>query len=184
MVDQYGIGRPTLWTEEHVALLQTLLESAPDRWGCFANDWTVPFLQEQLLHFSGQAFAEDTVRRQLHRLGYVCATAWPPTRSWRKKRRIRRQARSLRPRSVLLAEDETDLLLFPPLRAGWSLRGQDRDIPMSGQNARRVVFGAMNLWTGYRRFLAREYQRAGDFQVVPAAASSPLPRLECGSPVG
>jgi transposase len=71
LVDRYGIGRPTLWTEEHLALLQILLESSPDRWGCFANDWTVPLLQEQLLHFSGQAFAEDTVRRQLHRQGYV-----------------------------------------------------------------------------------------------------------------
>jgi DDE superfamily endonuclease len=27
-----------------------------------------------------------------------------------------------------------------------------------------VVFGAMNLWTGYRLFLARKHQRAGDFQ--------------------
>lgn len=71
LVDRYGIGRPSLWTEEHVALLRTLLESSPNRWGYFANDWTVPLLQEQLLHFSGQAFAEDTVRRELHRLGYV-----------------------------------------------------------------------------------------------------------------
>jgi hypothetical protein len=65
---------------------------------------------------------------------------------------------------VLLAEDETDLLLFPPLRACWSLRGQRREVRLSGRNARRVVFGAMNLWTGRRLFLAREHQRAGDFQ--------------------
>jgi hypothetical protein len=65
---------------------------------------------------------------------------------------------------VLLAEDETDLLLFPPLRAGWSLRGQPREIPISGKNARRVVFGAMNLRTGHRLFLVREHQRAADFQ--------------------
>jgi transposase len=71
LVDRYGIGRPTLWTEEHVTRLRTLLESSPDRWGYFANDWTVPLLQEQLLHWSGQAFSEDTVRRELHRLGYV-----------------------------------------------------------------------------------------------------------------
>jgi transposase len=71
LVDRYGVGRPTLWTEEHVGLLRALLESSPDRWGYFANDWTVPLLQEQLLHWSGQAFAEDTVRRELHRLGYV-----------------------------------------------------------------------------------------------------------------
>jgi hypothetical protein len=65
---------------------------------------------------------------------------------------------------VLLAEDETDLLLFPPLRAGWALRGRPREIPISGKNARRVVFGAMNLRTGHRLFLVREHQRAVDFQ--------------------
>jgi len=65
---------------------------------------------------------------------------------------------------VLLAEDETDLLLFPPLRAGWSLRGQPAEILLSGRNARRVVFGTMNLVTGSRLFLPREHQRAADFQ--------------------
>jgi hypothetical protein len=63
-----------------------------------------------------------------------------------------------------LAEDETDLLLFPPLRACWSLRGQPKEVVLSGRNARRVVFGAMNLRTGHRLFLAREHQRAEDFQ--------------------
>jgi hypothetical protein len=90
--------------------------------------------------------------------------SWTPTRSWRKKRQICRQIQGLRPRSVVLAEDETDLLLFPPLRAGWSLRGQAAEVWLSGRNARRVVFGAMNLWTGNRLFLVRQKQRAGDFQ--------------------
>ena len=35
---------------------------------------------------------------------------------------------------------------------------------LSGRNARRVVFGAMNLRTGRRLFLPREHQRAADFQ--------------------
>ena len=65
---------------------------------------------------------------------------------------------------MLLAEDETDLLLFPPLRAGWALRGQPREIRISGQNARRVVFGAMNLCTGRRWFLVRDHRKAPDFQ--------------------
>jgi hypothetical protein len=86
------------------------------------------------------------------------------TRSWRKKRQIRRRIEGLRPRSVVLAEDETDLLLFPPLRAGWSLRGQPALVWLSGRNARRVVFGTMNLWTGSRLFLVRKRQRADDFQ--------------------
>jgi transposase len=65
---------------------------------------------------------------------------------------------------VLLAEDETDLLLFPPLRAGWSRRGKRAKVLLSGRNARRVIFGALNLWTGRRLFLVRPRQRAEDFQ--------------------
>ncbi len=63
-----------------------------------------------------------------------------------------------------MAEDETDLLLFPPLRAGWALRGRPRAVRISGQNARRVVFGAMNLCTGRRWFLVRDHRQAADFQ--------------------
>ena len=68
------------------------------------------------------------------------------------------------PRSVVLAEDETDLLLLPPLRAAWSPRGQAKRVVLSGRNARRTVFGALNLRTGRRLFLPREHQRAVDFQ--------------------
>jgi hypothetical protein len=92
------------------------------------------------------------------------ATSWTPTPSWRKKRRLRRQIRALPPRTALLAEDETDLLLFPPLRACWSPRGQPKEVHLSGRNARRVVFGALNLRSGHRLLLAREHQRAGDYQ--------------------
>jgi hypothetical protein len=72
--------------------------------------------------------------------------------------------RGLGPRHALLAEDETDLLLFPPLRAGWSLRGRPSEVRLSGRNARRVVFGALNIRTGCRPLRGREHQRAGDFQ--------------------
>jgi DDE superfamily endonuclease len=64
----------------------------------------------------------------------------------------------------VLAEDETDLLLFPPLRAAWSPRGQSTAVLLSGWNACRVVFGVMNLTTGNRLFLTRQKQRAEDFR--------------------
>ena len=63
--------------------------------------------------------------------------------------------RALTPRTVLLALDETDLLLLPPLRAGWARRGQPAPVPLSGQNARRTVFGSLNLRTGHVLLLAR-----------------------------
>ncbi len=68
------------------------------------------------------------------------------------------------PRSVLLAEDETDFLLFPPLRSCWALRGEPTCVVISGRNARHVIFGALNLRTGHRLLLPREHQRDVDFQ--------------------
>jgi len=65
---------------------------------------------------------------------------------------------------VVLAVDETDLRLFPPLRAGWARRGEPARVVISGYNARRVVFGALNLRTGARQFAVRGKNRAEDFQ--------------------
>jgi hypothetical protein len=92
------------------------------------------------------------------------ATTSTRTQSARKKRRIRREIRALPRRNVVLAQDETDLLLFPPLRAAWSRRGEDARVWLSGRNARRVIFGAMNLRTGSRLFVPRQRGRSGDFQ--------------------
>ena len=65
---------------------------------------------------------------------------------------------------MVLAVDETDLRLFPPLRAGWARRGEPARVVISGYNARRVVFGALNLRTGARQFAVRGKNRAEDFQ--------------------
>jgi hypothetical protein len=65
---------------------------------------------------------------------------------------------------VRLFEDETDLLLFPPLRAGWRQRGAAAPVPLAGGNAKRVVFGTINIDTGRRLFLIRRHQRGADFR--------------------
>jgi hypothetical protein len=77
----------------------------------------------------------------------------------------------LSPRWVKLFEDETDLLFFPPLRSAWGRGGLPLDVPISGFNARRVVFGTINIDTGHRLFLARKRQRSEDFQTfLPVVA--------------
>jgi DDE superfamily endonuclease len=72
----------------------------------------------------------------------------------------------------VLLEDETDLLLFPPLRAAWGLRGRPLEVPISGSNARRVVFGAINVDSGRRLFLVRRHQRGEDFRAFLAVVRS------------
>jgi transposase len=86
-------------------------------------------------------------------------------RSVRKKKEVIEQTvRRLPRRHVLLIEDETDLLLFPPLRSMWARRGEPARVLLNGWNAHRVVFGCMNLATGHRLFLVHHKQRAADFQ--------------------
>jgi len=92
-----------------------------------------------------------------------------PTPRRRKKRRIRRRLRALRrlsDRLAVLAEDETDLRLFPPLRSGWAERGKPAPVPISGANAKRVLSGTINLATGHRLFLVRPRQRGEDFRAL------------------
>lgn len=96
--------------------------------------------------------------------GSASVTCCPRTRRKRKKRRILRQIRGLPPGTALLAEDETDVLLLPVLRAGWALRGQPAEVPISGKNARRTVFGALNLRTGHLLSLDQTRKRALEFQ--------------------
>jgi hypothetical protein len=76
-------------------------------------------------------------------------------------------------RCVKLFEDETDLLLFPPLRSAWGIRGQPLEVPLSGFNARRVLFGAVNITTGHRLFLVRQRQRGDDFRAFLPMIRSP-----------
>jgi transposase len=54
------------------------------------------------------------------------------------------------PGDVLLFTDWTLLRLLPPLRAAWARVGQQARVPITGRNARRVLFGAINVCTGHR----------------------------------
>ncbi len=59
----------------------------------------------------------------------------------------------------MLFADWTLLRLFPPLRAVWAQEGEQAVVPITGANARRVLFGAIHLCTGHRIVLTRH--RAG-----------------------
>jgi hypothetical protein len=61
-----------------------------------------------------------------------------------------RKLKGLPPHAVWLFEDETILRLLPEIRRAWSLRGEQARIPISGQNAKCVLFGTLNPRTGHR----------------------------------
>jgi transposase len=74
--------------------------------------------------------------------------ASPQIPTQRKKRLIRRKIGLFHRNSHILFLDESDFLLFPPLRATWSRRGKSQPVLLSGRNQKSVLFAAFNPKTG------------------------------------
>jgi len=114
-------GRPSEWDEDGPSHPQRHLHQPPDHFGYQATGWTVPLLQTHLALWGLTDLSDATLRRQHHALGYVWKrpryVLVPDPRRAAEMRRIRQYIKGLGPRDVFLFEDETDLLLFPPLRA-------------------------------------------------------------------
>jgi DDE superfamily endonuclease len=89
---------------------------------------------------------------------------------------------------VVLFTDWTLLRLFPPLRAMWAEIGTQAEVRISGQNAKRVLFGAINVRTarrtvylgrgvgtpevqGFLVALRKAYRRAGTIWLLADRAS-------------
>ena len=146
------------------------MDQPPDHFGYPATGWTVPLLQSHLAHWALTDLSDATLRRQFHALGYV----------WKRPRYVldpdpRRAAKMAGspttedsvPRDVFLFDHETDLLLFPPLRACWARRGEDAEVPLCGANAKRVILSLPSTpraehgcsWSG--RSSGRETSRFG-----------------------
>lgn len=62
----------------------------------------------------------------------------------------------------MLFTDWTILRLFPPLRAAWAPVGAAAEVLITGQNAKVVLFGAINLRTAHRVVVARARAAGAD----------------------
>jgi transposase len=71
--------------------------------------------------------------------------------------------------------DETALREFPPLRAGWSKRGEPARVVISGRNQRRTILGALNVATGELVRTARERGRTDDVLAAGDALGAARP---------
>lgn len=101
---------------------------------------------------------------------------------------VRRLKRRSRAGDVLLFTAWTLLRLFPPLRAMWAAIGTQAKVAITGQNAKRVLFGTINVRTAHRTVyigrrvgthdvqafllaLRKAYRRAGTIWLLADRAS-------------
>ena len=71
LADRGRTGRPGYRHSGLRKELRRLLGRSPDRFGYLATGWTVPLLLEELRRGTGLRPSDDTVRRELGRLGFV-----------------------------------------------------------------------------------------------------------------
>jgi transposase len=81
-----GGGRELTVTPAWEAELQRVIELAPREVGVERANWSTALLAEHLARATGVRVEQETVRRRLHRLGYVCKR---PT--WTLERKARDQ---------------------------------------------------------------------------------------------
>ena len=66
--------------------------------------------------------------------------------------------------AALLFTDWTLLRMYPPLRHAWGWRGRQAEVRITGENAKRVLFGAINVRTGRRTLLRAATAGQAPFQ--------------------
>jgi transposase len=128
-------GSKPRWSEEAESVLREALEHSPHELGYLAVNWSVPLLRKHVEKEWGQRPSGLQVRRELQRLNYVWKRPGLDLRGAksprvrRRLRLIRKKVRDLPAGCAKLFEDETDLHLFPPLRAEhWTQLFRDSSI--------------------------------------------------------
>lgn len=159
-------GRP-LKDRHLTAVVQAQASQPPPNAGYLQACWTVALLMLHLAARFRLTVSASRVRRALHQAGFC----WKRPKFVPARRRDPRMAEKeaaiaaalADPAATLIAEDEADQQLLPVLRAMWQRIGQQVGIPTPGQNAKRGIFGALNLRTGAWFYQLTAHKRSADF---------------------
>lgn len=131
---------------------QAQASQPPPNLGYVQTCWTVGLLLRHLRERLRIQVGATTLRQALHQAGFRWTRpklALPRRRDAQAETKQARLAEALQnPQATILAEDECDLHLLALVRAMWQRAGQQVALATPGQNAKRGVFGALNLRTG------------------------------------
>jgi putative transposase len=133
--------------------LRALLKKVPAAYGWCRTRWSCATLAAQLQIQRGIAVSSSTMRRWLHRLGWVWKRAQLVARDDDPERveklaRIRRTLETLEKRAILLFADELDIHLLPQVGYQWMPQGEPVKLMTPGQNQKHYLAGALELKTG------------------------------------
>ena len=171
-------GRPP--EEKYLtAVVQAQASQPPPNSGYRQACWTVALLVWHLAERFRIVVSPSTSRRALHRAGF----RWTrPKLAPARRRDPLAEAKEAKlaeiladAEATLIAEDECEVHLLAVLRAMWQRVGQQGRIPTPGQNAKRGVFGGLNLRTGEWFYHLTDHKRSADFLAFLTAMLTAYP---------
>lgn len=145
---------PAVWQSPSLCRsLRALLKQAPSAYGWCRTRWSCATLATQLQLQRGIRVSASTMRRWLHRLGWVWKRAQLVARDDDPERveklaRIRQTVETLGKREVAVFADELDIHLLPKVGYQWMPQGERVKVVTPGQNHKHYLAGALELKTG------------------------------------
>jgi transposase len=133
--------------------LLALLKKVPSAYGWCRTRWSCATLAVQLQFQRGLVVSASTLRRWLHKLGWVWKRAQLVARDDDPERiaklaRIRHTHEILGKRAVLLFADELDIHLLPKVGYQWMPQGAAVPLVTPGQNQKHYLAGALEVKSG------------------------------------
>jgi len=144
-------GRPRR-CKHLTGVVQAQAGQPPRNYGYLHACWTVALLLCHLRDRFHITVSRATLRQALKRAGFrwtrpkLVLPRRPDPMNEQKRAKLAQVLAD--PHATVIAADECDMHLLPVLRAMWQRVGQQLRVITPGQNAKRAVFGALNLRTG------------------------------------
>ena len=139
-----------VWLE---AVLRWLTEKSPEDFGYFRSRWSCETLAEVLAWETGVSLSAETIRRSLHRAGFVWRRPRPVLGRTdpeydRKLEEIQELLAALPENETAVFQDEVDVHLNPKIGSCWMLKGEQAEVVTPGDNIKRHLAGSLVWRTG------------------------------------
>lgn len=153
--DQQRRGPPPKLDERAQERIEALVDQA-EPWilGWLRSRWTCTLLARQLLAEQGLLVSRQTLRRTLHRWGFVWRRPRPvpppgdPEQKRQRLLQILKGLQELARGEGFFFQDETKLELNPRVGFAWMRRGKQQKLPTPGTNRKLWLSGALNWLSG------------------------------------
>ncbi len=128
-------------------------KQTPEDFGFFRSRWSCETVAHILAFEHGIRVSVETVRRVLHRLGYVWRRPRPVVGPVDPDHAVKLQAvqellRTLPADEVAVFQDEVDVHLNPKIGSAWMPRGLQAEVVTPGTNQKRHLAGSLVWRTG------------------------------------